>query len=613
MAETNKERISVERNVDVLIIGAGPAGLMACTALAKYGVKVHIIDKRPEKVMVGQAAGIQPRTSEVLQSYGLLDRLITEGNQMHIAAFYGPSPDGRGIQLTERVPAVAPSSARYPFQITIHQGVIEDVFLDSMKSLGIEVERPAMPVSIEVTSDADALKDPNAYAIKTTIEHIDENPHAITERKREVVHSKFVIGADGAHSWVRKHFGIVIEGEQTDYIWGVIDFKAPETDFPDIRNRCNIHSSTGSCMIIPREDDKVRIYMQLDDKSVANSMMTNGRVDKSKIGPHALFEVAKQHLRPYHFETPQEFEWFAIYTIGQGVASKFSIDDRIFIVGDACHTHSPKAGLGMNAGINDSHNLAWKLAQVLKGYVKPTLLQTYDQERRKYAHDLIDFDKRLARAFSERERLQSDSSSNGALRKELQQVFAASNAFMIGVGIQYSESIITETTYQSLASGLQIGQRFPPHIFVRAGDGYPVEIQDLLPSDARFKLVIFAGDTSKGECTQRLAVLSEALKGLLEGLVGEHKIRNFFDTLTISSATTFSSTSNDIPKFLRPHWSKVLIDDLDSQGRQGGGGYKKYGVGSEGTVVIVRPDGYVATLAPLGRPEVLRSYFSKFI
>src|SRR5271168_4159583 len=89
----------------------------------------------------------------------------------------------------------------------------------------------------------------------------------------------------GAHSWVRKAFNIAMEGEQTEYIWGVIDF-TPDTDFPDIRSRCAIHSNNGSCMVIPREGDKVRLYIQLDSKD-ASTM----RVDKSQMGPHQLFEV----------------------------------------------------------------------------------------------------------------------------------------------------------------------------------------------------------------------------------------------------------------------------------------------------------------------------------
>jgi len=101
----------------------------------------------------------------------------------------------------------------------------------------------------------------------------------------------------GAHSWVRKSLNIVMEGEQTDYIWGVVDL-TPDTDFPDIRNRCAIHSSEGSCMIIPREGDKVRLYIQLDDKNV--HVTSNGRIDKNKLQPTILLEVRIVDMSEYH-------------------------------------------------------------------------------------------------------------------------------------------------------------------------------------------------------------------------------------------------------------------------------------------------------------------------
>ncbi|PPQ64352.1 hypothetical protein CVT24_008421 [Panaeolus cyanescens] len=587
--------------VDVLVIGAGPAGVMAANALARNGVKIRIIDQRPDKVAAGQADGIQPRTIEVFQSYGLADRLLKEGNQMHMAAFYNPGPDG-GIQLSERAPDVTASSARFPFEITLHQGAIEAIFLDSMRSLNVEVERPVIPSSIEISADQAILNDPEAYAVKTVLKHVDN----AAEEQTEVVHSKFVIGADGAHSWVRKSLDIPMEGEQTDYVWGVIDM-VPDTDFPDIRKKSAIHSNNGSCMIIPREGDMIRLYIQLDDKN----LMTNGRVDKSKIGPLQLLEVARKSFHPFYFGTPEKFDWFTIYIIGQRVASKFSVEDRVFIVGDACHTHSPKAGQGMNASMNDSHNLAWKLTHVLKGYAKPILLKTYEFERRKYAQDLINFDKQFARLFSGKPRTKPD--EDGVSHEEFLQAFQTFGGFTSGIGIRYLESVITNTTHQSLASNLTIGQRILPQVFLRAADGRPYEIQDLLPADGRFKLLVFSGDTTQGGPLQNLMAFSTALKPVLSSLVSEEKIFDVFDILVISSATKTTVNHNRIPLFLRSHWSKVLIDDSDVQRKQGGGGYANYGIGEEGALVVIRPDGYVGTVTPLQKVEELEAYFSQFM
>ncbi|KAG6843233.1 hypothetical protein H0H93_001780, partial [Arthromyces matolae] len=131
-----------------------------------------------------------------------------------------------------------------------------------------------------------------------------------------------------------------MEGEQTDYVWGVVDM-IPDTNFPDIRSRCAIHSNHGSCMIIPREGDKVRLYIQLGIEEAVDA--ASGRVVKDKMDPEKLLEVARRSMAPYTIRQPKAIDWWTIYRIGQRVAERFSVDNRVFIAGDACHTHSPKA------------------------------------------------------------------------------------------------------------------------------------------------------------------------------------------------------------------------------------------------------------------------------
>ncbi|KAJ8473160.1 hypothetical protein ONZ45_g16403 [Pleurotus djamor] len=302
-----------ETEVDVLVIGAGPAGLMCANGLARAGVNVRIIDERPSNLLAGRADGLQPRTLEVLQSYGLAERVFKEANQMHMAAFYNPSPDG-GIELTDRAPDVTAPNARYPFECTLHQGAIEALFQDSMQTMGVKVDRPMVPESIQLSQDSAELIDPKAYPVRVVLKHLQALPGQIDT---EVVHAKFVVGADGrshiifgAHSWVRKSFGIQMEGEQTDYVWGVVDI-VPDTDFPDIRNRCAIHSHNGSCMIIPREGDKVRLYVQLGYTDAVDS--SNGRVDMSKANPYKLLEVANKSFQPFYIRPSGDIDWWTIY------------------------------------------------------------------------------------------------------------------------------------------------------------------------------------------------------------------------------------------------------------------------------------------------------------
>ncbi|RDB15363.1 Phenol 2-monooxygenase [Hypsizygus marmoreus] len=594
-----------ESEVDVLVIGAGPAGLMACNALANAGVDVRIVDKRPSKVMAGQADGIQPRTIEVLQSYGLAQRLLREANQMHVAAFYNPNPETGGIELTDRTADISENDTRYPFEATLHQGAIESIFLDSMRELGVEVSRPTVPVSIQISDDEKHLT--NSYPVRVVLRHGDALEG---QTDTEIVHAKFVIGADGAHSWVRKAFDIEMEGEQTDYVWGVVDM-IPDTDFPDIRNRCAIHSNNGSCMIIPREGDKVRLYIQLGSKDGVD--LASGRIAKQLIGPSQLLDVARRSMFPYVINEPKSIDWWTIYQIGQRVASRFSVKDRVFIAGDACHTHSPKAGQGMNASMNDTHNLAWKLAHVIRGWADLSLLRTYELERRTYAQNLINFDKQFARLFSGKPRTYNN--RDGVSHEDFIKAFKTFGGFTSGVGICYAESQIINATHQSYAKNLIVGKRLPPQILVRAADFRPFELQDLLPSDARFKVLLFAGDTSQPSQRMRLAMLAAemgAVNGFLKTYTPGGNIFAAFDIIAISSAKRTVVRHTDVPELFGSHWSKVFIDVEDMKKTQGGDTYANFGINPMGVVVVVRPDGYVGMVAPFDKVRDINQYFAAF-
>ncbi|KAI0352108.1 hypothetical protein OH77DRAFT_1409847 [Trametes cingulata] len=596
--------------VDVLIIGAGPAGVMCANALAMAGVDVRIIDQRPAKVAAGQADGIQPRTIEVLQSYGLAERLLREGNQMHMAAFYNPGPSG-GIERTSRAPDVTAPTARYPFEVTLHQGAIEAIFLDSMKAHGVEVERPIVPTSIELSTSDEELKDPHAHPVRVILKHLDpQGEHGDTE----IVRAKFVVGADGAHSWVRKSLGISMDGEQTDYIWGVVDMR-PRTDFPDIRCKCAVHSRNGSCMVIPREGDLVRLYIQLAGRDVLDP--ATGRVDRAKSGwgPERLLEVARKSFEPFEIDAEGGvFDWWTIYIIGQRVAAKFSVNERVFIAGDACHTHSPKAGQGMNASMNDTHNLAWKLTHVLRGWADMSLLKTYEFERRKYAQDLIDFDKKFSKLFSGKPR--TEENQDGVSHEEFLEAFQTFGAFTSGIGVHYQPSAITHNQHQAHASKLIVGERMVPHVFIRAADARPYEIQDLLPSDTRFKILVFVGNVVDKAQAERVKKLAEEIgaDGSFYRRLGRGDPAKVFDVLSISSAKKQDVNYTDLPPLFRQHWSKVLLDDVDMYARVGGGGYETYGIDPQhGAIVVVRPDGYVGIVAPLDRLQDVDAYFNSFM
>ena len=353
---------------------------MAATVLAKCGgIKYRIIDKRNTKIFNGQADGLQCRTLEIFDSLGFGHRAWRESNHMLEICLWNPDEQGV-IRRSDRIPDTIPNISRFQ-QIVLHQGRIERFFLDTMAEYGgNDVDRGVLPTKLEI--DETLVDDANAYPVSVTIRHLSEeeatpqqvatsangaatqdglfrsnltaddthellkaaelNAKANTE---EVVKAKYVLGADGARSWVRDQLGFKLEGDSTDYIWGVLDI-VPITDFPDIRMRCAIHSAdSGSVMVIPRENKLVRLYIQVTTTEKIGEQAS--RADRSKINPEVILQSAQRIMAPYKI-TYRVLDWWTAYQIGQRVGTKFSAHERVFLAGDAVHTHSPKAGQGMN-------------------------------------------------------------------------------------------------------------------------------------------------------------------------------------------------------------------------------------------------------------------------
>ncbi|KAG2040597.1 FAD binding domain-containing protein [Suillus americanus] len=573
--------------VDVLIIGAGPAGLMCANALANARVKVRIVDQKAVKLTTGEGDGLSPLTVEVFQSYGLGERFLRESCKVHLAdtrliayqVFYNPSSTG-GIELTNRTSNVTAPSARYPFEVALHQGAIQYIFIDSMTPLGVKDERSTIPTSIELSKDENELTDPTSYPVRVVLQRKDKSED---EPREEIVRAKFVVGYDSAHSWIRKQVNITMDGEQSDSIWGVVDMITPDTDFSDIRNKATVHSNHGS------------------DKDLINSL--TGRVDKDKMGPEQILETAQRSLMPYELIRKSEFLWWTIYSVGQRVASKFSVKNRVFITGDSCHTHSPKAG--MNASINDSHNLAWKIALVVRGWADMPPLPTYESERRKFALDPIAFDKMWTTLFCGKPL--TEQNSDGVSPEHFLKTFQAD--FTSGIGIHYHPSVAETRSWLVVSSS-----RVPPYKFMRAADAWLFGLQDLLPSDFLFKLLVFTGDFSDPLQQARVeSMVTDMQKP--ESFLNRYATHgnSRFDNITISKGRKGTFGVFLLPALLRSHWSKVFIDDTDPTGSFGGEGYSDYGVGPEGALVAVRPDGYVGAIASLGHVAGLDAYFASFM
>lgn len=298
---------------------------------------------------------------------------------------------------------------------------------------------------------------------------------------------------------VRRQLGYSMIGDTTDAVWGVMDIY-PRTDFPDIRRKTTIHSDAGALLIIPREGGfMVRFYMQMPSGTVAKQVTLQ-----------TLHNLARRILKGYTLDIAHT-AWWSAYAIGQRLASELSAGGRVFLAGDACHTHSPKAGQGMNISLQDGYNIGWKLAYVLKGKASSKLLDTYVLERHKVAADLITFDRELTNLYSARAQAPSTDRSTGDDHDaKFTDLFLRNAEYMAGLTSRYEDSSVTSsaTSDQAMAPGISVGMRFPSAQVVRYYDARAVQLVTALPSDGRWRVVVFAGDGTSQAAVQRLGKVS---------------------------------------------------------------------------------------------------------
>ena len=288
-------------------------------------------------------------------------------------------------------------------------------------------------------------------------------------------------------------------GDGSDSIWGVMDF-IPRTNFPDIRKITVMQSEVGSVLNIPREGGSMnRVYMELPPGTTAKEVKLED-----------LQAVTRRIFYPYQVDFAETM-WWSAYAIGQRIADHFSKANRVFLTGDACHTHSPKAGQGMNVSLQDGYNIGWKLASILKGQTGPEMLSTYMIERQRVATNLIEWDKTWVRAMAS-----TGKDEGGVLDAnnniDFSEIWVKAEAFTAGLTITYDDSAITRAkgSDQSLAKNLKVGMRFPSAQVIRFCDALEMQLVRALPSDGRWRIVVFAGDIRQDAAGRRLNRVSHS-------------------------------------------------------------------------------------------------------
>ncbi|PWY71716.1 hypothetical protein BO70DRAFT_389570 [Aspergillus heteromorphus CBS 117.55] len=600
---------------DVVIVGAGPSGLMATTWMARTGIKTLLIEKKSGRTLAGHADGLESRTFEILNSFGFGESIWMESNKTIDVCLWSSS--GGYLRRDSVSPNHEPGLSRFQ-EATLGQGRIEEHLLNFVKQhSSVKIKWETVPISLKISDGK--CDDPGSYPI--------EMRNDCSER---TIRARYLVGCDGAHSWVRKRLGLFLEGDQTpNGHWGVLDC-IPITDFPDIRKRCIIKSDAGNLMIIPREKKLVRFYIQVSPLVAA----------RFKVDYHSstLIAVLRDILQPYTFNT-LHIEWSTIYTIGQRLCSTFSVMNRIFLAGDAVHTHSPKAGQGMNVSMQDSYNLGWKLSSVLRGVATSEILHTYQTERLPVAERLIAFDRRMCFGICSTEK---DPSENANDRfSNLRPTLSEENSCAAGIGVVYGPSILmtsssdcdsaanvedTQSPFPQskhhLATCITVGGRMPSQRVLCQSDSRPWHLQDRLVSTGQWHLIIFGGDITDGIQKTRLNQLTNSLSHP-ESLINSINLSDGSPVGSLAAYLVHTAPREkvefmELPAILRPFdkeigydYSRVFADNASS-GEGCGEAYQGYGVSSRGCMVLVRPDQHVAFIGALEDTNALYAFFTRF-
>lgn len=601
----------VPKEVDVLIVGCGPAGLTLAAQLSAFpDIKTCIVEQKPGPLLRGQADGIACRTVEMFEAFGFSERVLKEACWVNETTFWKPD-DSRPANIVRsgRIQDVEDGLSEFP-HVVLNQARVHDFYLDIMRrsAAAIEPYYSRRLVDLEIRDH----NDPDAHRVTARIEHLKEGAYP----EIETVKARFVVGCDGARSAVRRSIGRNLHGDSANHAWGVMDVLAV-TDFPDIRMKCLIQSAKdGSVIIIPREGGYLfRIYVEMD------KLAEHERVSDRKITSDDVIAAARRVLNPYTLDV-KEIAWWSVYEIGQRLCDKFDdVDDgdgklpSVFIAGDACHTHSPKAGQGMNVSMQDGFNLGWKLAAVLCKRAAPHLLQTYSAERQAVAKELIDFDREWAQVIS---------SSKGADPAETQRYFVQHGRYTAGTATRYQPALLTgEPAHQDLAKGLTIGMRFHSAPVVRVADAMAIELGHTVKADGRWRLFAFAPEGDAGQAGGPIRALCDFLTGSPDSPVRKYTPKGADIDAIIDVRGVFQQGHRDIdvgglPALLKPAKGKFGLTDYEKAFapdlKNGRDIFSMRGIDREqGCLVVVRPDQYVAQVLPLDGFGELSAYFDGFM
>lgn len=598
VSSKSKKQGLLPEKLDVLVVGSGPAGLTIAAHLSRYPqIQTRIIEQKDKPMLLGQADGISCKSMEMFEAFGFAKDVLEEGYWVNETHFWKPDPSNtKNIIRDARVQDVRDGISWMP-HIILNQARVHDMYIDTMRNSPsrLEVDYECKLISFEIVG--------GEYPIKAVVEE---------KGTRKTIIAKYLVGCDGARSLVRKTINRELKGDREGQAWGVMDV-LPLTNFPDIRFKNIIKSNeAGNILLIPREGGHlVRIYVELDKLK---------EVGKSKdIALDRLISATKEILHPYSFEV-KEVAWWSVYEVGHSVTDKFddvledemdSKNPHVFIAGDACHTHSAKAGQGMNVSMGDTFNLAWKLASVLLGRCDEKLLNSYSAERQAVAQGLIDYDHKWARVMS--------APVGASDFKSVREHFVEGGYFTAGLSVCYEKSNLTgDKTYQDLASGFEIGKRFHSAPVIRLGDAKRIELGENLRAGITWSLFIFADENNPMNENSKVRNLCEFLSSS-NSPITKYTPKDDDISSLISVYGVFQQRHHDIefeqmPEILKPAIGKFGLKDYEKMYcpdfKNANDIFEMRNINrSSGCLVIVRPDQYISHVLPLDAYGEIEKFF----
>ena len=373
---------------DIVIVGAGPVGLMCAHLGQLCGLRTMVFDNSAEPLRVGRADALNARTLQLLEIADLFDELYPLGKICNTSSVWA---NGRFISRQSSWWDELEGCLHKHF-LMLGQSFVEQILDTKLLEARSAVRRVTEVVDVRIT----------------------KNGCLTSLSNEETIQSRYVIGADGSHSLVRELFHVPFEIIRPQLIWAVLD-GVIDTDFPKVPEIIIFQTETSDVAWIPREGKIDRFYVRMDTKDFSVEQ--------------AIAKI-NQALQP-HTLCFREMVWFSKFSVKESVAERFSVQDRIFLAGDACHIHSVNGGQGLNTGLGDAFNLMWKLNMVMNFGAPTSLLHTYEEERKPVALSVVETSGELVRSTKH--------SKNGTHAQDYVKIVERRASHVTGMGIHYGD------------------------------------------------------------------------------------------------------------------------------------------------------------------------------